>query len=99
MLTLYGESPLSHQTRLCWALMGALFGAGGISLLHVSWGHPRRALPVILALWSPDFPHPKPVGASAATVRPGRENIVLQEIQLVKHLAKSFIYVYTKHKA
>ncbi len=30
---------------------------GGISLLHLSWGHPRRALPVILALWSPDFPH------------------------------------------
>ena len=29
----------------------------GISLLHLSWGHPRRALPVILALWSPDFPH------------------------------------------
>ena len=30
---------------------------GGISLLHLSWGHPRQALPVILALWSPDFPH------------------------------------------
>ena len=32
---------------------------GGISLLHLSWGHPRRALPVILTLWSPDFPHLK----------------------------------------
>ena len=31
--------------------------SSGISLLHLSWGHPRRALPVILALWSPDFPH------------------------------------------
>ena len=30
---------------------------GGISLLHFSWGRPRRVLPVILALWSPDFPH------------------------------------------
>ena len=30
---------------------------GGIFLLHLSWGHPRQALPVILALWSPDFPH------------------------------------------
>ena len=30
---------------------------GYISLLHLSWGHPRQALPVILALWSPDFPH------------------------------------------
>ena len=25
--------------------------------MHLSWGHPRQALPVILALWSPDFPH------------------------------------------
>ena len=25
-------------------------------------GHPRRALPVILALWSPDFPHLGPFG-------------------------------------
>ena len=37
---------------------------GGISLLHLSWGHPRRALPVILALWSPDFPHGAPFGIS-----------------------------------
>ena len=35
---------------------------GGISLLHLSWGFPRRALPVIPALWSPDFPHPLPFG-------------------------------------
>ena len=35
---------------------------GGISLLHLSWGFPRRALPVILALWSPDFPHLEPFG-------------------------------------
>ena len=41
----------------------------GISLLHLSEGHPWRALPVILALWSPDFPHaqafalyPRPFG-------------------------------------
>ena len=38
-------------------------GRGGISLLHVSWGCPRRALPVILALWSPDFPHLGPFGS------------------------------------
>ena len=30
---------------------------GGISLLHLSEGCPWRVLPVILALWSPDFPH------------------------------------------
>ena len=39
---------------------------GGISLLHLSWGHPRRALPVILTLWSPDFPH---LGAFASHPR------------------------------
>jgi len=36
---------------------------GGNFLLHFSWGHPRRALPVIPALWSPDFPHLGPFGA------------------------------------
>ena len=35
----------------------------GISLLHLSEGHPWRALPVILALWSPDFPHAQPFGS------------------------------------
>ena len=41
---------------------GPVWGRSGISLLHLSWGHPRRALPVILALWSPDFPHLQPFG-------------------------------------
>ena len=36
--------------------------SSGIFLLHLSWGHPRRALPVIPALRSPDFPHPPPFG-------------------------------------
>ncbi len=31
--------------------------AGSLFLLPFSWGRPRRVLPVILALWSPDFPH------------------------------------------
>ena len=31
--------------------------AGGIFLLHLSEGRPWRVLPVILTLWSPDFPH------------------------------------------
>ena len=51
---------------------------GYISLLHLSWGHPRRALPVILTLWSPDFPHPGPVGDPAATVQPGRGYFTLK---------------------
>ena len=39
----------------------------GISLLHLSEGFPWRALPVILALWSPDFPHAR---AFAVYARP-----------------------------
>ena len=46
--------------------------SGSLFLLHLSEGHPWRALPVILALWSPDFPHaqafalcPRPSGALA----------------------------------
>ena len=35
-IALHGESPLSHQTRFRWALVGALYGGGGISLLHLS---------------------------------------------------------------
>ena len=44
---------------------------GGISLLHFSCSRLRRALPVILALWSPDFPHRGPFGAPCAAARPG----------------------------
>jgi len=42
---------------------------GGISLLHWSWSCLRRALPVILALRSPDFPRKRPFGASSAAAR------------------------------
>ena len=44
-----------------------------ISLLHLSWDHSRRALPVIPALWSPDFPHPRPFG-----LRPRLSNLVAE---------------------
>ena len=43
--------------------------AGGISLLHFSWGRPRRVLPVILALWSPDFPHGRAFRPAHAAVQ------------------------------
>ena len=33
---------------------------GGLFLLHLSSDRSGRALPVILALWSPDFPHALP---------------------------------------
>ena len=42
---------------------------GGLSLLHFSWGRPRRVLPVILALWSPDFPHPQAFRPASAAVQ------------------------------
>ena len=42
---------LPHLSTITAASCGSLF------LLHLSEGHPWRALPVILALWSPDFPH------------------------------------------
>ena len=74
-------SPLLH-------LADGSVGRSGISLLHLSWGHPRRALPVILALWSPDFPHLGPVGDPAAAIRPGRINIVTEREAIVKYLAK-----------
>ena len=32
--------------------------AGGLFSAALSWGRPRRALPGILILWSPDFPLP-----------------------------------------
>ena len=57
----FAASPL--PTKI-FVFAGAPFdrSGGGISLLHLSWGHPRQALPVILALWSPDFPHLAPFG-------------------------------------
>ena len=65
-------------------------GRGGISLLHFSSDRSGRALPVILALRSPDFPHARPFGAAPATVRPGRACIVLYLQEKVKQIAISF---------
>ena len=39
--------------------------AGSLFLLHFSSDRSGRALPVILALWSPDFPHSGPFGHAA----------------------------------
>ena len=58
--------------------------SGGISLLHFSSDRSGRALPVILALRSPDFPHARPFGTAPATVRPGRANIVTDDGGFVK---------------
>ena len=39
-------------------------------LWHFPWGRPRRALPGILILWSPDFPLPPGFPIVAAVIRP-----------------------------
>ena len=58
--------------------------------MHLSWGHPRRALPVILALWSPDFPHLGPFGSHPRLSDHVAVVIVQQWGLIVKHLEKSF---------
>ena len=68
----------------------AYTASGGLFLLHFSSDRSGRALPVILALRSPDFPHARPFGAAPATVRPGRGSIVLYLQEKVKWIAISF---------
>ena len=43
---------------------------GSLFLLHLSEGRPRRVLPVIPALWSPDFPHRRAFRPARAAVQP-----------------------------
>ena len=76
-------------------LLGGRSLPGGISLLHLSWGHPRRALPVILALRSPDFPHLEPFGFQPRLSNLVAINIVPQTDQIVKPLENSFDWGYT----
>ena len=57
---------------------------GGISLLHFSCSRLRRALPVILALWSPDFPHKEPFGALARLSGQVTINMILYFPSVVK---------------
>ena len=66
--------------------------------MHLSWGYPRRALPVILALWSPDFPHLGPFG-----LHPRLSNLVAEILysNMVKKsnvlqilLKKDILYLY-----
>ena len=50
---------LPHLSTFSHIATGSLF------LLHFSSDRSGRALPVILALWSPDFPHSEPFGFAA----------------------------------
>ena len=52
-------SPLPHHA-----------GGAVCFLRHFPWGRPRRALPGILILWSPDFPLPPGFPIVAAVIRP-----------------------------
>ena len=72
------------------SLLTGIKGRGGIFLLHFSSDRSGRALPVILALWSPDFPHDAAVGLHPATVRPGRACIVPDSRPNVKQVAIFF---------
>ena len=83
--------PLRRLPHKTFVLRGPHFWAsGGLFLLHFSSDRSGRALPVILALRSPDFPHARPFGAAPATVRPGRACIVLYLQEKVKWIAISF---------
>ena len=53
----FAVPPPPKKAPLFWGPHMGTWNRGGISLLHFSWGRPRRVLPVILALRSPDFPH------------------------------------------
>ena len=61
---------------------------GGISLLHLSEGHPWRALPVILALWSPDFPHAWPFDPCPRSFGPLAKGILSRRAGIVKAVRK-----------
>ena len=58
-----------HWVSSYLAFPPLLINVSGISLLHFSWGRPRRVLPVILALWSPDFPHKQTFRSARAAVQ------------------------------
>ena len=61
---------------------------GGISLLHFSWGRPRRVLPVIPALWSPDFPHERAFRPARAAVQPACPTMIQEKMGSVKWKVK-----------
>ena len=81
---------LAQTGDIACNLLTGIKGRGGIFLLHFSSDRSGRALPVILALWSPDFPHDAAVGLHPATVRPGRACIVPDSRPNVKQVAIFF---------
>ena len=64
---------------------------GGIFLLHLSEGHPWRALPVILALWSPDFPH-----TQAFALRPRSFDLLTSDILIIFRAQVNNILVFAQ---
>ena len=77
--------------RLSTLASAALRPVSGIFLLHLSWGHPRRALPVIPALWSPDFPHARAFALGARLFGPVGFLILPALRPLVNRLGLNFL--------
>ena len=73
-------------------------GKGGISLLHYSWGRPRRTLSVILALCSPDFPHAKARDRLHQSRQPVYRKKAPPSNRTCK-INKNPVYCYTRKKA
>ena len=87
--------PCSHEAGALlphlFTLTANVYGIGSdISLLHLSWGHPRQALPVILALWSPDFPHALPFGRRPRLSNPVAEILYPMGVELSNVLQNLF---------
>jgi len=67
----------------------------GISLLHFSSDRSGRALPVILALWSPDFPHGRPFGLPTRLSVLLAPSILQKETDLVNLQGQPFLENYS----
>ncbi len=57
--------------------------------MHLSWGRPRQALPVILALWSPDFPH-----LDVFTCQPRLSNLVAEILYLIDRELSNVLQIF-----
>ena len=76
-----------HRVSSYLAFPPLLTVVSGISLLHFSWGRPRRVLPVILALWSPDFPHSR-------AFRPGRAAVQLACLLIIQEKGSGVKWIF-----
>ena len=64
--------------------------SGGLFLLHFSSDRSGRALPVILALWSPDFPHGGPFAPATRLSSLLAKVILLDVSRIVKSISLGY---------